>query len=220
MKVIDSSLLNMRGSVPGGGWPPLHGGIRASLAALLLQLDSTQFLPRQEIERLQFTQLPLLAEHAARYSPQFGARLQAAGLWPADLSAPDGLRRLPPLARRDIQGAGRSLFCTSVPKGHQPLGEVKASGSTGEPVVVKRSAVTHLFWMALTLRDHFWHHRDVLQRMTAIRATVSEPAESEGWGAPFDLLYETGRLQRLPITMPIEEQMRHLKAFRPDSLLI
>ncbi len=220
MRPIDRTLLGMRGSVPGIAWPPLHGGTRASLASLLFQLDATQWLAPEEIERGQFAQLKLLAVHLDAHSPHFRARLKAAGLQPSELASPEALRALAPLTRRDLQAAGRSLFCTAVPKGHFPLGEVKTSGSTGEPVVVKRSAVTHLFWMALTLRDHFWHCRNFTLGLSAIRATVPEHRESEGWGAPFDLLYATGRGQHIPITTPIAQQVGLLKSFRPGLLLI
>ena len=220
MTSIDRNLFRMRGSVPGITWPPLHEGTSAVLATLLLQLDASQWLGSKDIERAQFAQLLELVDHLSKYSAQFRARLDSAGLKPSDLGSPGGLRKLPVLHRRDIQSAKGSFFCTGVPKGHQPLGEAKTSGSTGEPVVVRRSAVTQLFWSALTLRDHFWHERDFRQKSTVIRANVSAYGEAADWGAPASLLYKTGPAQRIPITMSIDEQAKHLKAFRPNSLLI
>ncbi|MSO69774.1 MAG: hypothetical protein EXQ98_05790 [Alphaproteobacteria bacterium] len=156
MTSIDRNLFRMRGSVPGIAWPPLHEGTSAVLASLLLQLDASQWLGPKDIERAQFAQLLQLVDHLSKYSPHFRARLDSAGLKPADLGSPAGLGKLPVLRRRDIQAAKGNFFCTGVPKGHQPLGDAKTSGSTGEPVVVRRSAVTQMFWLALTMRDHFW----------------------------------------------------------------
>ncbi|MGD9538140.1 MAG: phenylacetate--CoA ligase family protein [Alphaproteobacteria bacterium] len=213
-------LLGIRSGVPGIAWPPVQRGTAAALAALLHQLDATQWLPQAEVEQPQLAQLRVLAEHAAKYAPHVAMRLRAAGLSPSELGSMAGLRALPVLTRRDVQKAGDDLFCTGLPPHHGPVGVTRTSGSTGEPVVVRRTAVTHLVWMAMTLRDHLWHRRDARKKMSAIRANVSRHETSDNWGAPFNLLFESGLFQRLPITLSIEEQVAHLKAFEPDSLIV
>jgi phenylacetate-CoA ligase len=72
----------------------------------------------------------------------------------------------------------------------------------------------------MTLRDNLWHCRDCTRRLSVIRATVSSYGTSKSWGAPTDLLYETGHAQFIPITTPIEQQVGLLKAFQPNSLLV
>lgn len=213
-------LLDLRSGVPGIAWPPLQRGAAAALAALLHQLEATQWLPLPELERRQLAQLRMLVEHAAQHSPHCAARLKAAGLTPDELNSIAWLRALPVLTRRDVQKAGAGLFCSGLPPRHGPLGETRTSGSTGEPVVVRRTAVTQLIWMAMTLRDHLWHQRDARQRMVAIRANVSSVETTNDWGSPFNLLFASGPFRRLPVTLSIEEQVRHLEAFEPASLIV
>lgn len=210
----------MRSGFAGIAWPALAAGASAALAALVRTLDETQWLPPEEIAAQQRRQLSLLAAHAARHSPQFRARLEAAKLAPDDLAAPDGLRRLPPLRRRDIQAAGEALFCTEAPKRHLPFTERRTSGSTGEPVAVRRTAVNGLVWAAHTIREHFWHGRDLAGRVSAIRAGRREYRVVQNWGRPMSLLFETGPAQIIPIETGLEQQMARLAEFRPTNLIL
>jgi len=207
-------------SVDGIVWPPIVTGPHAALAALTHHLDASQWLPLEHIERLQRAQLARLAEHCEKQSPHFRVRLRENGLSPADLGEPGGLARLAPLTRRRIQRAGEHLFCGEVPEGHLPLADGKTSGSTGEPVVVKRTAISRLHWFAVTLREHFWFARDFRQPLTAIRANLRDYEEIESWGAPVSLLFPSARSQGIPIRTPIAEQIELLERFQPGSLIV
>ena len=207
-------------NVEGITWPPVVTGPHAALVALVHYLDAAQWLPREQIERLQRMQLVRLAEHLAAQSPHFRARLREAELKPADLGELGGLQKLPPLTRRRVQRAGEHFFCREVPPGHEPLAEGKTSGSTGEPVVVKRSAISRLHYFAMTLREHFWYARDFRQPLTAIRANLKDYEEIESWGAPVSLLFPSGRSQGIPIRTPIAEQADLLERFKPGSLIV
>src|SRR5688572_15178401 len=94
---------NYRSSVSGVVWPPLVEGTGALLLSYLAKLEESEWLPAAAIEAGQLAQLAVLAEHCARHSPAFGARLAEAGLQPSDLGRHGGLQRLPPLTRRDLQ---------------------------------------------------------------------------------------------------------------------
>jgi len=93
--------------------PALPAG--ATLAGLLQQLDKTQWLSAEDLRARQTEQLGRLVHQAARHSPHFGDRLARAGLKPDDVATPEGLRRLPVLTRRDIQAAGKSFYCATLP---------------------------------------------------------------------------------------------------------
>jgi len=178
-----------------------------------------QWLPPEEIARQQHRQLLALAAHMARESKQFSGRLAAAGLAPADLATPEGMRRLPPLARRDIQRAGEGFYAASLPEGHEPLRVTHTSGATGEPVTTRRTAVSQLFWRANNLRCHEWFGRDPRERCSAIRAHQPTVRVQPSWGAPMDRLLETGPFQAIPVRIDIAEQVRHLAEFRPACLI-
>jgi phenylacetate-CoA ligase len=207
-------------AIDGIVWPPLLTGPRATLAALAHHLDVSQWMPREHVERLQLAQLARLAEHCAAHSPHFRLRLRENALRAEELGEPGGLERLAPLTRRRIQRAGEHLFCAEVPEGHSPLGEGKTSGSTGEPVVVKRTAISRLHWFAMTLREHFWFARDFRAPLSAIRANLREYEEIDSWGAPVSILFPSGLSQGIPIRTPIAEQADLLERFRPGSLIV
>ncbi len=214
-----SALLKMRAEMPGILWPPISAGAVAVLGCLLYQFEESQWLTPEKIAEEQARQLAVLAEHFWQRSPRFRSRLERAGLRPADLCTRAGFVRLPPLVRRDIQSAGPDFFCAP-PDGHAPVSDNFSSGSTGEPVMVKRTAVNQLYWLGLTVRDHLWWKRDVSSRQAIIRKQSDGYSERPDWGTPMSLLFDTGPTARIPLTTPIAEQVRLLEAFRPDTILL
>lgn len=189
------------------------------LSRAMQMLEATQWQSSEEITSLQHRKLVVLARHCEAHSPQFCARLQMAGLKADDLSTPGSLARLPVLSRRELQQA-TDLFCTAIPQAHLPTYETRTSGSTGEPVLVRRTAYSELDWLATTMREHLWHKRDFLAPFCAIRANISKPTRLESWGAPAALLRPTGPALGIPITKSIEDQIALIRAFQPKTLLV
>src|SRR5690606_13695231 len=93
------------------------------------------------------------------------------------------------------------------------------SGSTGQPLSVRRTGRCQLVWMANTLREHLWHGRDFGRRLMAIRANVGSRTLSRGWGRPASLLFRTGEALGLPVTTGVGDACRELFEFRPGYLL-
>jgi phenylacetate-CoA ligase len=215
-----TDLAGIRSSFGGIEWPPVAAGPPAVLAALLAQLDRSQWLSPEEIALAQFHQLVRLAEHCAQQSPAFAQRLERAGLSPAELGTQAGLARLPVLTRGEVQSAGADLYCRDIPPGHLPTDDVKTSGSTGEPVVIRRTAINGFFWSAMAIREHFWHGRDFSKRLCAIRANITEPQRNPHWGQPAQLLFDTGESLVLPINRDASELFEMVADFAPDNLLI
>jgi phenylacetate-CoA ligase len=218
VKTGDSAFSAIRSDIAGIAWPPVSQGQAAILAAMLRQLDDTQWMAPPSIEAMQYRQLGNVIAHCEQYSPQFRRRLDRAGLKPGDLVSPAGLRRLPVLRRRELQNA-EDLFCSEVPAGHTPLYETRTSGSTGEPVVMRRTAMSNFDWLAMTLREHLWHKRDFHGPLCAIRANIAAPTRRADWGPPASLLFETGPSLGIPITTDIDSQIAQIAGFAPDSLL-
>lgn len=198
---------------------PPPTGVAASVAAIHADLDASQWFSSTTLAAAAQRQLSRLARFHAEHSPHFQQRLRHANLRPSDLDAADGLARLPILRRRDIQSAGDTLFATQVPTDHTPLTQTRTSGSTGEPVVVRRTFINQLFWLGVTLREHCWHLADFTGRFTAIRANIDEPVVQSDWGPPTALLFDTGPAQALPITWDVKRLVEGILEFETTVLL-
>lgn len=210
----------MRSDARGISWPPLIGARKATLAALVQWLDRSQWFDPAEMEVRQYRQLALLAGHLQRHSVRFAQRLADAGLEPADLARPEGLRSLPPLGRRDVQAKDPPIFCDSVPEGHAPVHEGRTSGSTGEPVVVRKTAVNRLHWMGMTLRYHLWAEPDFAHPICAIRASMPRYGPTAGWGAPVSLFFDTGPGLMIDVEEDVGRQVELIAGFAPGSLIV
>ena len=191
----------------------------AALTALLGQLQATERLAPDALAALQARRLDLLTAHLATHSTHFRARLREAGLQREELLAPGGLQRLPVLSRRSLQNAP-DLYCETLPDGHGPTYETKTSGSTGEPVVVRRTAVNGMDWMATTMRDHLWQRRDFRRPFCSIRANFTELSASKDWGPPVTWLFKTGPSLGIPVMTDLERQIQLIREFQPRFLLI
>jgi phenylacetate-CoA ligase len=184
------------------------------------QLEEIQWLPADVIAKHQHKQLVTLAEHANKHSTNFRARMSAAKLKPMDLSTREGLRKLPVLSRRELQTAKEEIFCTMLPLDHAPLKVHRSTGSTGEPVTVRRTAISALFYQATNLRENLWNQRDFSGTYASIRSHVPEGAtEMPNWGEPYAWLFNTGPVYLKPITTDIDQQVAWLKKINPDYLL-
>jgi phenylacetate-CoA ligase len=194
-----------------------NGGER--LLAMLAECAMNERMPAPDLAARQREWLRALARHAAKQSPHFEKRLKAAGLTPDELAAPGGLQALPPLTRRQLVSARESLFCRSVPREHGQVDSASTTGSTGEPVTVRRTQHFSLHWLALTLREHLWHRRDFSGRLAIVRANVFTEQDAPDWGAPCSLVFRTGRSATRPFKYSIEDLVRWLSEFSPHYLL-
>ncbi|MEQ8231369.1 MAG: AMP-binding protein [Gammaproteobacteria bacterium] len=205
-------------------WPPLPDAAGAQLAALLFQLERTQWWSAAELEAAQLAQLERLLTHATGTVPWYRERLGRPLPAPGTLTA-EGYRALPLLTRRDVQDAGHALDSRAVPAACGALGAAATSGSTGEPVRVRMSALDRRWWEALTLREHYWHAREFAGRLASIRvfddvaAVGADGALRPSWGAPVARLHATGPMGLLPLAADVDRQAAWLTRFDPDYLL-
>jgi phenylacetate-CoA ligase len=190
------------------------------LLSMLVEYERGERLPPAELASRQRMRFRALARHATTESPHFAQRLKRADLTPDELAEPGGLEALPPLSRRGLVDAGEGLFCRAVPPGHEPLHTTTTSGSTGEPITVRRTAVTQAHWLACTLRDQLWHRSDPGGRLAVLRANIDREQRLPDHGAPSSLVFRTGPAEVFPPTRPIGEAVRWLLEFSPHQLLV
>lgn len=108
-----------------------------------------------------------------------------------------------------------------LPKSHEPVQMLQTSGSTGEPVRVARTGVSHLFFLANTMRDHIWWRRNTMGRMAVVRANAYKPiSHFQDWGAPVSLFGASGRAIVLSLPLGLEEIKQELERFNPTVMSI
>ncbi len=214
----------IRSSVAGISWPAIPSPRAAQLLAMLYQLEQTQWWPAERLLEHQLRQLRRLLRHAAATVPFYRERFATAGWDPLQPLTLDTFRRLPLLTRREIQRAGPALYSTALPASFGKPGVTSTTGSTGEPVKVRRTQIDQLLWNVNTLRDHIWHQRDFEGKLAVIRATGSDARPPNGavvrsWGPPTADLYRTGPVVKLNSDVDVAVQAQWLLAQKPDYLL-
>lgn len=194
---------------------------RQALSTLLERLGRTERATLAEIIAAQEQQLQVLNAYLCQFSLPHRQRLEAAGLDPTQPLTLEGLRRLPPMSRRFLQSAGQALYCSQVPPPHLPVGETRTSGSSGEPVVVRRTRINQLFWLANTMREHLWWQRDLSARLAIVRANLPQAiTRRNNWGPPASLLGPSGPVLALSMSLDTASLAQELANFAPDYLLI
>lgn len=198
----------LRSQLPGIRWPAIVGGGDAASMALLFQMESLQWLPSQVLRERQQQQLTELIDHARRYSRFHRGRL------PNDSTH---WQDFPVLTREDLQAHAGDMWAATYPREHGKSFEIATGGSTAQPVKVRRTELTHLFWRATTLRDHLWHRRDLAATMAIIRQFPG-PVDEKKPGTWGDML-KSGPAWHLPISTDVPAQSRWLQRVDPDILL-
>lgn len=209
-----------RGDVPSLVWPPVHSHHTATLAAAILQLEATQWLKAEDIVAGQRQQLRVIANHFQAQSKWFRDRLEKTGVTPDDLAQPGGLQQLPAISRREAQAEFAGQPTHSLPEGHSPVSKVNTSGSTGEPVIVWKTAISQLDWLAVTMRYYRWGNPDFTGRLAAIRALMARDGAYSDWGAPMSQFGNTGPMLAIDIATDVDRQIDLLRAYQPDRLII
>ncbi len=194
------------------------------IASLVRRYEQTQWLRRDQLLEIQLRVFSQLASHAYAHNAHFARKLDAAGLSAESPWDIDSFRRIPLMTRRELMSLGNDAYSDSVPPEHAPITKSQTSGSTGESVTVMRGELTRRIWMALTLRDHLWHRRDLKATLAIIRPgikTVDDPEEARrlGWGKPATLLFDTGPSYLQPISMDVASQAAWLIEKNPYYLL-
>ena len=210
--------------LPGVVWPAVLGQQGLILATLLGQLDQSQWLPSAEVERVQMKQLRVLVEHARRHS-RFHAERIAAPRPDPEQELHDALAAIPVMRRADLQSRRTDIDCAWLPPEHGEVSLAQSTGSTGEPVSVRRTGLNNLIWMAMTLREHLWQRRDFSLSMAIIRSQsatgglLRQGASLPDWGAPVNQLFASGPSHALTLETDVGRQPEWLRRIMPGYLL-
>lgn len=214
----------LKSGIPEMVWPAVPPQTGAALLAQLFQLEQTQWLAREAILERQLLQLAQVTAHAYRHSAFYRQVFDHHAIRVDEHWSEEKLRRIPLLTRQTLVEQSANIDSSVVPQTHGTSSGVQTSGSTGQIVAVKRTALNNLMWMALTLRDHLWHQRDFARSAAFIRANTQAQdddaiAKKEGWGPPVSILFDSGPAYRQPLSLSVSEQAAWLLRRDPHYLL-
>jgi phenylacetate-CoA ligase len=203
-------------------WPALPAGPDAIVFSLLGQFRHSEWWPAETLRAFQFRQLGALCAHARETAPFYRDRLSVLDGVDGDALTADLWRRLPILRRAEIQDAGDALFSRRLPASHGRVKEIYTSGSTGQPLKVRTTAVTALFFRALNLRYHLWHRRDFTATAAGIRTLPDDDSKrkaAEGKPGRWVNGYPSGPMHTFDLARPAAEQLAWLRELNPAYLL-
>ncbi|WP_421783468.1 phenylacetate--CoA ligase family protein [Kiloniella litopenaei] len=209
-------------AVPHLEFPKLGNSMNMAITVALTQMENSQWWDAEKIEQTQFAQLFQLVKYAIKSVPYY--KDFPVPRTPQELQ--HSWHTLPVLERGNITGEGSDLFSKYPPKSHGKINTQYTSGSTGQPIAVKNTQLSRVFWRAFTTRDHIWHGRDPSWKLGHIRIAKTGVAEypgtlGKGWGAlkGKNALIETGPIAGLNINAKLEEQAEWLLRNEPDFLI-
>jgi len=188
-----------------------------SIRELSKAIHHLQWYTSHSLQQLQDAKLKSVVAWHARHGEWFRNRLIAADCMPKDI-ARSNMSALPVTTRQDIISAGPKFFAKELPPGHGKPGQVKSSGSTGEPVVVQATDVVALFFHATNHMEVDWHRRDRKLRMAAVRAGQTPTGTHANWGMPHSAMSETGPCLIVNNKTDIKEQARLIYEFHTEIL--
>ncbi|MFN4259682.1 MAG: phenylacetate--CoA ligase family protein [Gemmataceae bacterium] len=213
---------------PVNEWPRLPPAAVNPVWALYRELDDTQWLPPEEIERQQLRQLRLLLTHCRQYIPYYQRLFAEAGIVPEQIQDMADWRCLPRLTREAYQANFAELTARQLPAGSRKTNDSFTSGTNGVPVQVMQTNDVNQWWMACLLRDLEWCGMDPRGTLAAIRLLATSREEFErrrgGATAPYwhkflHTFLETGTVHTMDIHEEPRDQLRWLRKVRPDYLL-
>lgn len=196
-------------------WPIVPAPAEALALALQYQFESSQWWSPEMLMAHQLRQVQMLLHHAANTVPFYANRLGGLEQLPAGQLSYQQFRTLPLMTRADIQAAGEALITRDLPAAHGPMHVVRSSGSTGTPVEVRATKFTQTMLMALTMRGHIWHRRDLSQKNVDIRTALPPGAQPATRWAPIP---RTGPTLRLDIANPVSVLLQQVLEEEPAYL--
>ncbi len=135
--------------------PVHHSMISHNAPYYLEELERTQWLPPDEIARLQLRRLRRLLQHAVDHVGYYRELLHVAGLEATDIRTLDDFRRIPLLTKEAVR---ENLCFDLLSDNHnkRKIRKIVTSGSTGEPLAVFADLVQSDMRWASAMRNAGW----------------------------------------------------------------
>ncbi|WP_341703435.1 AMP-binding protein [Ferrovibrio sp.] len=204
-------------------WPQIPNPWAAGIAALLYQLEQTQWWPEADLAERQWRQTKAILQHAWATTPLYREIYGRAGLAPDDIRSRKDWQRLPVVDRSMLQAAGAAWRSDSPPQDHGALLQHFTSGSSGRPLHSISTTLTHLFKTALVLRQHQWAGRKLGCKAAFIEEVDGGAAagirHSGTWEKATEHVVRTGPALAISLRLDTATQLEQLRAFEPSYLI-
>lgn len=206
--------------MPGIVWPAIPNAKNAATFAVLAQLEMSQWWSPEELEWHQLRQVTALVSFAAKNVPFYRERLAPFASLERPLTMAEW-REIPLLYRTDIQDTGDAMAPRRPVKAHGDFHVEKTSGSTGEPIAIRRNTVTDRLHTAFTLRDHVLHKRDFSGKVAVIRRLADKVVESMKAGkvARWVPGFPSGPMVFFDVTDAVGDALKWLLEEEPSYLM-
>lgn len=208
-------------------WKPrLAGGSKASASYAFQQnLIRSQGLSRRELVRMNGQQLLQMLTHCFSAVPYYRDYARFGSIREL-IEDRQSWESLPILMRKELQPHTDGLVASSLPAGHQIVGHLRSSGSTGTPIELRATNVTAMWQKALAFRATVWFRRDYDQTLGVIRkfsrksTRLPDGETAAHWADLEGIPFATGQRFGLEATAgTISDQLKWLERKRPTYLM-
>ena len=203
-------------------WPPVPNPWAGGIAAMLYQMEQTQYWPREEIERRQLLQANILLKHARSTTPFYQELYDRKRVPACEIESWSDWQQLPIVSRQMLQEAGDGWHAAQLPKDHGQLMEYYTSGSTGTPLRSVNTTLGLLFKSALVLRHHKWSRENTGSKAAYIQEVgadhINGIRQAKNWEKATENIIETGPAIVMSVSLSPAEQIAHMEKFKPAYL--
>ena len=191
---------------------------RLDLLSTLLMLARRSRASRDEVRAFQDLRLRQLVAHAYDRVPHYRRLFDRHGVRPSDIRGTADLSAIPITSRPDLQ----SLPAHDVlARGVRPdrLIVRKTSGSTGQPLAIRRTWIEERILGMLRLRAY--HHFGLRVRDRRAHIVLERPPQASDHQLPLRLLHAVGwyRLRDVGCLLEPHDIVRALAAYDPDVVM-
>ena len=130
-------------------WPAYTNGNAATVHALKLQLEKSQWWNPEQLFVAQFNQLVRLLQHVIATVPHYKSCLKNLAWGPGTSLTRANWQELPILSRIEAQKSYGALWSLSLDPAHGSTTEVHTSGSTGIPIKITKTTACDLMFSAI-----------------------------------------------------------------------
>ena len=194
--------------------PPVRSKTDLGVFALAHYLSQTEWWTAERLVQTQLLQATELVRFARKMLPFYEDRLDGFGDASESLT-PEAFTSIPILTRSALQEAGDAVFSPTLPRGHGSTFDVHTTGSSGQPVHVRSTALANSSNRAAGLRGHQWFRRDLAGSNVSIKVMSrgQEHSAARTWAAG-----STGRAFVYSNKVPVNRLYGWLLRDNPDYL--